>query len=76
MGDVPGARVKTFDSETLAALEVPVSFDWNDVDGVSYTTTDLNQHIPVYCGTLTARRGTVGKGGSGGTADLFVRDSL
>lgn len=30
---------------------VPASFDWRSVDGVSYVTADVNQHIPVYCGS-------------------------
>jgi len=36
--------------ELLAGRALPASFDWRNVDGRSYVTTDLNQHIPQYCG--------------------------
>jgi cathepsin X len=34
--------------------ELPQSFSWHDVDGVSYLTHSLNQHIPQYCGSCWA----------------------
>lgn len=34
--------------------ELPVNFSWGDVDGVSYLTSNLNQHIPQYCGSCWA----------------------
>ena len=52
--DVPGAKVRTWSPSEFSSIEVPRAFDWNDVDGVSYTTTDLNQHIPQYCGACWA----------------------
>ena len=30
--------------------DIPTSLDWRDVDGISYVTADVNQHIPQYCG--------------------------
>jgi cathepsin X len=30
---------------------LPESFSWENVDGVSYLTKNLNQHIPQYCGS-------------------------
>lgn len=34
--------------------DLPASFTWSDVDGVSYLTHSLNQHIPQYCGSCWA----------------------
>jgi len=38
----------------LAGEDLPDSFSWADVDGVSYLTHSLNQHIPQYCGSCWA----------------------
>jgi cathepsin X len=34
--------------------DMPANFTWQLVDGVSYTTKSLNQHIPQYCGSCWA----------------------
>ncbi|KAJ9463790.1 Gut-specific cysteine proteinase [Diplonema papillatum] len=34
--------------------DVPASFTWGDVNGTSYLTKSLNQHIPQYCGSCWA----------------------
>lgn len=39
---------------THAPESLPQSFVWSDVDGVNYLTKNLNQHIPVYCGSCWA----------------------
>ena len=38
----------------ISVDDLPDSFTWGDVDGKSYLTHSLNQHIPQYCGSCWA----------------------
>lgn len=38
----------------LAVEHIPENHDWDNVDGKSYLTKHLNQHIPHYCGSCWA----------------------
>uniref|UniRef100_A0A7S2V244 Peptidase C1A papain C-terminal domain-containing protein n=1 Tax=Fibrocapsa japonica TaxID=94617 RepID=A0A7S2V244_9STRA len=40
--------------EYLNAEALPESFTWKDVNGMSFVTRNLNQHIPQYCGSCWA----------------------
>jgi len=38
----------------LMKEDIPDNWDWNNIDGKSYLTHHLNQHIPQYCGSCWA----------------------
>lgn len=40
--------------EYIQEEDLPAEFNWADVDGKSYLTKSLNQHLPQYCGSCWA----------------------
>jgi cathepsin X len=61
--------------------DLPESFNWNNVDGKSYLTHLLNQHIPQYCGSCWAHgalsaladRIKIARGGEGDDINLSIQ---
>ena len=51
---VPSVDMENYMMKSDYKLSVPQSFTWSNVDGVNYLTKNLNQHIPVYCGSCWA----------------------
>jgi len=37
--------------ELFGERSLPLAFDWRDVHGQNFATSDVNQHIPTYCGS-------------------------
>lgn len=66
------------DHMQLGADELPEEFSWQNVNGRSLLTKNLNQHIPQYCGTYYKSRVSTGTSclfPSGGRLNLiFVSD--
>ena len=52
--DKPDDFTLPIPSSYLASEELPSDFSWMNVNGTSYLTRVLNQHIPQYCGSCWA----------------------
>jgi len=51
---VPLLDIETYQIQHTVNTSLPESFTWSNVDNVNYLTKNLNQHIPVYCGSCWA----------------------
>eukprot|EP00559_Dactyliosolen_fragilissimus_P008036 CAMPEP_0184870268 /NCGR_PEP_ID=MMETSP0580-20130426/36920_1 /TAXON_ID=1118495 /ORGANISM="Dactyliosolen fragilissimus" /LENGTH=282 /DNA_ID=CAMNT_0027372257 /DNA_START=119 /DNA_END=965 /DNA_ORIENTATION=+ len=54
LDEIPQHVVNPLPIEYVDASDLPKSFSWNNVNGKSYLTHMLNQHIPQYCGSCWA----------------------
>jgi len=70
--------------ESLDLIDLPDNHNWCDIDGKSYCTKALNQHIPQYCGSCWAHgsvsalgdRIKIARKGQGVEIDLSVQHIL
>ena len=51
---VPLLDTEQYQIQHIGNTSLPESFSWSNVDNVNYLTKNLNQHIPVYCGSCWA----------------------
>ena len=51
---VPMIEMESYQVTHIMDTELPQTFTWSNVEGVNYLTKNLNQHIPVYCGSCWA----------------------
>lgn len=51
---VPLLDTEQYQIQHIVNTSLPESFSWSNVDNVNYLTKNLNQHIPVYCGSCWA----------------------
>mmetsp|Transcript_33437 Transcript_33437/g.72242 ORF Transcript_33437/g.72242 Transcript_33437/m.72242 type:complete len:179 (-) Transcript_33437:708-1244(-) len=67
--------------EYIGEDELPTEWDWGNIDGKSFLTHSLNQHIPQYCGSCWAHgalsalgdRIKIARGGVGDDINLSVQ---
>jgi len=64
---VAGSKVTgPLPSDIIPTADLPTAHDWRNVDGISYVSWSVNQHIPTYCGSCWAQ------GAVASFADRFI----
>jgi len=79
--DKPEQAVLPRPHEYIDMDGLPDNFSWTNVDGVTYVTKSLNQHIPQYCGSCWAHgaisalgdRIKIARGGKGVDINLAIQ---
>jgi cathepsin X len=84
--NLPGHTVKTnyrlpLPHEYTTPSDLPESFNWANVNGTSFVTKSLNQHLPHYCGSCWAHgalsalgdRIKIARGGKGVDINLAIQ---
>ena len=54
MPNISDSNSSPLPSSYIDPSDLPDSFSWDNIDGQSYLTKNLNQHIPQYCGSCWA----------------------
>ena len=70
--------------EYISESDLPASFNWGNINGTSYLTHMLNQHLPQYCGSCWAHgamsaladRIKIARGGIGDDINLSIQHIL
>ena len=55
--DNPPVILNPLPADSVNASDIPADWDWRNVSCINYVTSNLNQHIPRYCGSCWLHAG-------------------